>query len=639
MEIEAKFALPDAETYRDLLVVEHLAGFTLSAGRTRQMRDTYLDTADRAILEAGYACRRREQDEGILITLKQLGGVEGAIHRREELEVTLAADASPAEWPAGSARDRVFELIGEEPLSPLFALRQTRVIRQVSRDGRQVAELSLDEVRLVAWDTERVFFDLEVELAAQGAGDDLKAIAAYLQDEWGLVPEPWSKFERAHAFLEGVSPGGDLLTSYEYAVCLEVAEQDDVHARRARALLALDEGATQAEAGEHAGLTARQVSYWLARFREKRLGIFPDDALSWPAPEPAAPRSEVQPEPEPEAEPEPKAEVLSLPDAPGLEPDDTMAEAARKTLYFHFQQMLYHEPGTRLGGDPDELHDMRVSTRRMRAALQVFGDYLDMEQMAPFAKGLRRTGRALGAVRDMDVFWEKTQHYLDSLPPEQQGDLDPLRTVWEAEHEQARQRMLAYLDGDRYARFKGRFGEFLQTPGAGALPLISKKGQPLPRRLRHVVPVVVHQRLMAVRSYDEWVTATEVPLERLHRLRIAAKGLRYTLEFFQEVLGAEAGAVIDEIKGLQDHLGALQDAVVASDLLRGFLTWGTWGHIQTRASKVSLPVEPIVAPGVAAYLAARQTELQELLDTFPQVWTRIQNPEFSQGIAAALAVL
>ena len=43
-----------------------------------------------------------------------------------------------------------------------------------------------------------------------------------------------------------------------------------------------------------------------------------------------------------------------------------MAEVARKTLYFQFQRMLYHEPGTRLGQDNEELHDMRVATRRMR---------------------------------------------------------------------------------------------------------------------------------------------------------------------------------------------------------------------------------------------------------------------------------
>jgi CHAD domain-containing protein len=355
-----------------------------------------------------------------------------------------------------------------------------------------------------------------------------------------------------------------------------------------------------------------------------------------------AKRAAIHPRRIPEAEEQPIELMASptqeeLPEQPGLLADDTMVEAARKTFAFHFQRMLYHEPGTRLGEDIEELHDMRVATRRMRAAFRVFGDHLDMKRWKPVLKGLRRTGRALGAVRDLDVFWEKTQGYLDGLPPAQAGALDPLREAWEAERERAREQMLVYLDGDRYARFCERFAESLQMPGAEGLPALTEKGEAVPRRLRHVVPVAVYQRLADLQAYDEWVTGTDVPLERLHRLRIAAKGLRYTLEYFEEVLSPQAKDLVKQIKKLQDHLGDLQDAVVASNLLRDFLTWGTWGHAEDK--KLSLPTEPIVAPGVATYLAARQIELQHLLDTFPQAWAYFQGHEFKQSVAVVIAPL
>ncbi len=356
-----------------------------------------------------------------------------------------------------------------------------------------------------------------------------------------------------------------------------------------------------------------------------------------------AKRAAVRPRRIPEAEEQPAELAASptldeeLPEQPGLLADDTMAQAARKTFAFHFQRMLYHEPGTRQGEDIEELHDMRVATRRMRAAFRVFGDYLDMKSWKPVLKGLRRTGGALGSVRDLDVFWDKTQRYLDALPPAQAGDLHPLREAWEAEQERAREQMLIYLDGDRYARFCERFAEFLQTPSAEGLPALTKKGEAVPRRLRHVVPVAVYQRLADIQAYDEWVTRPDVPLERLHRLRIAAKGLRYTLEFFEEVLSPQAKDLIKQIKKLQDHLGDLQDAVVASNLLRDFLTWGTWGHAEDK--KLSLPTEPVVAPGVATYLADRQIELQRLLDTFPQAWAYFQGREFKQTVAVAVATL
>ena len=204
MEIEAKFVVPDEETFRRLQAADSLAGFALSAGRVKQVQDTYLDTTERLILAAGYACRQREQgDEGVLATFKGLGGAEDTVHRREELQVLLPSAAPPAEWPASPVRDRVLQLIGDASLIPLFDLQQTRVVRQAKQGERLVAELSLDDVHLVAGGREQAYFELEVELAPQGTEDDLSVLVACLKSEWGLEPEPRSKFERALALSEG----------------------------------------------------------------------------------------------------------------------------------------------------------------------------------------------------------------------------------------------------------------------------------------------------------------------------------------------------------------------------------------------------------------------------------------------------
>ena len=74
----------------------------------------------------------------------------------------------------------------------------------------------------------------------------------------------------------------------------------------------------------------------------------------------------------------------------------------------------------------------------------------------------------------------------------------------------------------------------------------------------------------------EWVEGPYVSVERLHRLRIAAKGLRYTLEFFESVLGKEVEPLIKDFKVLQDHLGDLHDAAVATSMLGFYLKTGTW---------------------------------------------------------------
>ena len=103
------------------------------------------------------------------------------------------------------------------------------------------------------------------------------------------------------------------------------------------------------------------------------------------------------------------------------------------------------------------------------------------------------------------------------------------------------------------------------------------------------------------------------------------------------MLGDAGPGLIDDMKALQDHLGSLQDAVVASTLLSDFLRTGSWGGDLTR--RASAPIQ--VAPGVAAYLAARQEELRALLEGFPPVWERVRGAAFGArlgAVATALAI-
>lgn len=327
-----------------------------------------------------------------------------------------------------------------------------------------------------------------------------------------------------------------------------------------------------------------------------------------------------------------RSEDLPLPlplESTNLLPDDSLAEAGRKVFLYHFAQMLAHEPGTRLGEDIEALHDMRVATRRMRAAFEVFGEAYEPKFAKQLLKGLRATGRALGHPRDMDVFMEKAHLYLKNLPEGQQADLDPLLAAWEQERQSARQEMIAYLDSQAYTDFVGRFNRFVQTPGLGALPVSAES--PVPDRLREVVPILIYNRMASVRAFEPLLSNARI--EQLHALRIEFKKLRYTVEYFRDVLGAEAKYVIDVIKKLQDHLGDLNDANVATQLLRRFLD--EWD-----ASQAALPIANRQNPGgIIAYLAYQHARRHELMITFQQAWEEFARPEFRQALAMAIAVL
>lgn len=613
MEVEAKFLVPDEGTLLRLIEVGSLAEYRVEPGMTRRDADTFLDTADRRLLAAGYYFRRRETDDGVRLTLKQLVTSKDGLVRREEIEALAAADVPVAEWPAGELRTRVEQLTAGEPLEMLLTLSQARVARVVRRGSAEVAELSLDRVTATAPDGDRGWLEAEVEARGQGSESDVATLAGVLREEWGLVPEGRAKFTRALE-LASDETDGVLMSAAERRMHEAHASGDGARARRAQALLALDRGLSQVEAGRMAGLSDRRVRYWLARYRAEGTGIYDGEDVA----------SDVDSSRAATAAPSRKR--------PRIASSDTMTEAAVKTLRLHLGRMLDHEEGTRLGEDPEELHDMRVSTRRMRMALRVFADYLDPSVMRPVLKGLRRTGRTLGAVRDLDVFNEKTQVYLDGLPDEQAGDLDGLLEAWKAERDRQREHLVAYLDGKGYRRFVQRTQELLEGPVEALAPrsMVALR----PQRVAQVLPGVLYKDMAVVWAFEGQLGGLETPLPRFHALRKACKGLRYTLEFFEDVLGPRAHPLIKRVKGLQDHLGDLQDAVVTCGILRDYLTWGTWRH---EGHDVPGPLEVIVAPGAARYLVARQEEMERLVRGFSEVWFTVAGNEFSRDLAAVIA--
>jgi len=412
-------------------------------------------------------------------------------------------------------------------------------------------------------------------------------------------------------------------------------------ARRARLLLHVDDGSPVREAARQTGISRGTARYWLRRFSLMGMQMFAEASPEAPQ-SVETPRQEVlllstpgTPAETPVTAGDGTPDLLEFMEeaktrrSPGVLPDDPLSEAGRKVWRYHFALMLLNESGTRLGEDIEALHDMRVATRRMRAAFEVFGEAFTPKALKPHLKGLRATGRALGAVRDLDVFMEKAQHYLDSLPEEQRGGLQPLLDAWQAQRVTARARMEAYLNTAKYRDFTGKFYKFLSTPGEGARAL--PQDQPTPSLVRELAPVLIYNRLAAVRAYDAWLQNATV--EQFHALRIEFKKLRYTVEYFREVLGEEAKSVINEIKTLQDHLGDLNDAQVATQILRDFLA--RWDEQQA-----PLPVQERLSPdAVMEYLSSRYRERQRLMVTFRAAWERFNRPEMRQNIARAVEVL
>jgi CHAD domain-containing protein len=406
---------------------------------------------------------------------------------------------------------------------------------------------------------------------------------------------------------------------------------------RARLILAYASGKATLQAANEAGISRGRARYWKRQFMVRGMGIFNLDAVTSIPGEP--PAGSAQPSQAgmqsasshtQEGGSELRSEIpLPKPmQSIGILPDDSLAEAGRKVWLYHFALMLCHEQGTLLGDDTEELHDMRVATRRMRTAFDVFSPAFDPKMLKHYLKGLRAIGRDLGAVRDMDVLLEYALAYQKNLSEEHRPGLEPLLSAWQHAITKKRSRMIRHLQSEDYQDFKSRFNLFLQPPEQ-VKPLY--ENLVMNSRLRDIVPVLVYERYAAVRAFEAIIATASIT--QLHAIRIEFKKFRYVLEYFREILGEVASKAIAELKQIQDHLGELHDADVACGLVNDFLE--RWEKEQSyKPIRQRENPEPIVT-----YLAYLHAKRYRLMTSFLEQWAKFNQPEFRQYIAQAISSL
>jgi CHAD domain-containing protein len=283
--------------------------------------------------------------------------------------------------------------------------------------------------------------------------------------------------------------------------------------------------------------------------------------------------------------------------------------------------MLAREAGTRSGADPEDLHSMRVATRRMRAAWRVFGDGFRADRTRRYRNRLRQVAGRLGAVRDLDVLLEAADAYRADLPVAEQRALEPLLAAWRRYREDARVLLLHELDSPGYARFVEDFRVFVQTDGAAVLPVVPTQ----PHRIRDTAPSRIWSAYQQVRAYEPVLRWADV--ETLHDLRIAAKWLRYTLEFVRETLGPEVAPLIARVTALQDHLGLMHDADVAASMARTFLVEHAGGLSATESA------------AIGRYLVTREREVARLRRTVGAPWRGVAGLGFRRSLGRTVAGL
>jgi len=251
--------------------------------------------------------------------------------------------------------------------------------------------------------------------------------------------------------------------------------------------------------------------------------------------------------------------------APPVEADDTVAVAARKIIGSYLSQLRANDPGTRVGIDPEALHDMRVATRRLRAAVRALGPGIPARSRANLEVELKWLGQLLGSVRDLDVQLERVAHYSAGVPRGHRDGLRSFRMYLQRERARHRADMLVALSSPRYARLLIRMERFAAS---GAPRGTSNRGarEPLAGVGRRTLQDAFRRLLKRGRALDGLPSP-----EDLHALRMRAKRLRYVLEFLRALTGKPGRRLIKRLVRLQDVLGTYHDRIVTADRVRAYV--------------------------------------------------------------------
>ena len=257
-----------------------------------------------------------------------------------------------------------------------------------------------------------------------------------------------------------------------------------------------------------------------------------------------------------------KAAALDL--SKKLTVGDAFAAAARNCL----EQIRANEAVVLLGQtgprDPEGIHQLRVGVRRLRALVTVFQRALSQEAYALLKPELAWLQNALGPAREWDVFALETMAPLRRRLPED-PDLAALLDAAEARRELANQEAIAALLTSRYTDLLLRIELWLDN---GGWQFRGGGSHDPDRPIGRFAAEALQRRADKLHKLTrKWKT---LPEAELHEVRILAKKLRYTAEFFQALYPRKmVRKQLQAIAQIQDTLGSLNDAVVTDALLAG----------------------------------------------------------------------
>ncbi len=258
--------------------------------------------------------------------------------------------------------------------------------------------------------------------------------------------------------------------------------------------------------------------------------------------------------------------------ASGTEPQPASDAPAlahvRWALAHHAQWLVTHDPGARLGREPESLHQMRVATRQLRAVLRTARPLLVPEWTDSLRDDLRWLGRLLGPARDIDVQLTYFHEESTSLDARDRRPLSSFIAHLEAQRTKAQEVLMNELKSARYLDLVRQLQQAAHDP-----PAVESTAT-----LRDLAKQEFTKLRNAIRQAGRAPNSATI-----HEVRIKTKRARYAAEIAGPTVGKPATRFINKARAVQDVLGMHQDAIQAEVHIRAFLKHST----STRAAFVA----------------------------------------------------
>lgn len=260
--------------------------------------------------------------------------------------------------------------------------------------------------------------------------------------------------------------------------------------------------------------------------------------------------------------------------------DRTLAELAHGAIAQYMTQIAAYKNPVLADTDPENLHQMRVSLRRLRTAVQVFDIGIDLPRAAREPR-IATLGRKLGKLRDLDVTGMNLRdRYAADLPDHEQACLDTVLLSLAQQRQATFKRVKALLKGKPFRQLKRGLADWLADPTYTAVALLPAE---------QVVPDLVLPLVSQLWLHPGWLVGTKTTRSGirantrlslaaadglladqgkvLHSLRKQVKRVRYQLRLVIDLYPGSLEEDIQRLSTLQDILGELQDSTVLEALI------------------------------------------------------------------------